>query len=160
MMRNFIFYGAMIGLVLLSSCGSKKSEKEELLFETQNPNQIVSQEDPTSAKIPLGDTSKTSLDWDGTYVGTVPCADCSGIKTKLTLTNESTYTLEEEFLNENKKNVVDGTFTWDDKGSEVILDDKGKSQRFKVGENKLIKLDKEEKPIGGKRTNDYTLLKE
>jgi hypothetical protein len=43
---------------------------------------------------PAGDTSRTSLDWPGTYTGVLPCADCEGIETTITLSVDLTYAHE------------------------------------------------------------------
>lgn len=37
--------------------------------------------------------SKDSLEWVGTYEGTLPCADCRGMETKLILNQDKTYVL-------------------------------------------------------------------
>ena len=37
--------------------------------------------------------SRNSLDWAGTYEGVLPCADCPGTKTRLTLNQDGSYRL-------------------------------------------------------------------
>jgi uncharacterized lipoprotein NlpE involved in copper resistance len=37
--------------------------------------------------------SRISLDWAGTYEGVLPCADCPGTKTRLTLNQDGSYLL-------------------------------------------------------------------
>src|SRR5262249_20486174 len=37
--------------------------------------------------------SRNSLDWAGTYEGVLPCADCLGTKTRLTLNHDDSYRL-------------------------------------------------------------------
>ncbi len=37
----------------------------------------------TDPPMSTGDNSQNSLDWPGTYTGTLPCADCEGIKTEI-----------------------------------------------------------------------------
>ena len=37
--------------------------------------------------------SRNSLDWVGIYEGVLPCADCPGIKTRLTLNYDGSYRL-------------------------------------------------------------------
>ncbi|GGD94473.1 copper resistance protein NlpE [Planktosalinus lacus] len=36
-------------------------------------------------------TSENSLDWHGTYQGILPCADCEGIQTEVTLHDNNTH---------------------------------------------------------------------
>ena len=38
----------------------------------------------------MPDSSATSLDWEGVYRGVVPCADCEGIVTTITLRRDGT----------------------------------------------------------------------
>ncbi len=49
--------------------------------------------DPTMAKQADMHTSQNSLDWAGVYEGVLPCADCPGIQTRLTLSRDETYEL-------------------------------------------------------------------
>ena len=44
------------------------------------------------------DNSRTSLDWDGYYVGTLPCADCPGVKAELELNADQTFILKETYM--------------------------------------------------------------
>ena len=43
-------------------------------------------------------TSQQSLDWAGAYEGVLPCADCPGIRTRLTLTPGGGYELSTQYL--------------------------------------------------------------
>ena len=42
--------------------------------------------------------AETSLDYEGTYKGVFPAADCPGIKTVLTIHADSTYQLTQDYL--------------------------------------------------------------
>jgi heat shock protein HslJ len=111
-------------------------------------------------EIPVGDNSMTSLDWDGTYQGILPCADCEGIKTQLVLKEDLTYNLITSYLGK-EENIFEtnGTFTWDKNGSKITLDNSEK-QGYKVGEDKLFHLDKSGNLIEGDLAKNYTLEKE
>jgi heat shock protein HslJ len=111
-------------------------------------------------EIPVGDNSMTSLDWDGTYQGILPCADCEGIKTQLVLKEDLSYNLITSYLGK-EENIFEtkGTFTWDKNGSNIMLDNSEK-QVYKVGENKLFLLDKSGNRIEGNLAKNYTLEKE
>ena len=57
-------------LCLLSlnlSCNNQEKAQKENGVENKNP----------------ADNSRNSVDWNGTYRGIVPCADCEGIKTEV-----------------------------------------------------------------------------
>ena len=74
---------ALVGLIL-TSCETKK---EETVQSSVNLDSVNSQQDTIKKDsiVTTGDNSKTSVDWVGKYEGTLPCADCEGIKTTLTL---------------------------------------------------------------------------
>jgi heat shock protein HslJ len=108
------------------------------------------------------DNSKNSLDWNGTYKGITPCADCEGIATEITLNTDLTFTLKTKYLGKGDGKVFEekGTFTWDKTGSTIILENlKGKPNQYKVGENKLIQLDMKGKIITGALAEKYILRK-
>ena len=48
---------------------------------------------PISARsVPVDNhTARNALDWPGSYEGTLPCADCPGIRTRLTLMKDGRY---------------------------------------------------------------------
>jgi heat shock protein HslJ len=85
-------------------------------------------------------TSRNSLDWAGTYEGVLPCADCPGIKTRLTLGNDGTFEKQSQYLD---RDVVPrterGRFTWQADGNTIALAGGG-GQNFAVGEGRLIQL--------------------
>lgn len=95
------------------------------------------------------------LDWEGTYVGTEPCADCREIKKKLTLNEDMTYVLEKEYIGSSKPNIekYSGTFEWGIAGALILNTDKGKNMgvnRYLVAKNLLVPTDKDGHPaIGG-----------
>ena len=100
--------------------------------------------------------SQNSLDWQGTYEGTLPCADCEGIKTTLQLNEDNTYALTQEYIGRNTFNET-GTFAWDSSGSWITLS--SNNMKFKVGENVLFALDMEGKVITGELADHYQLKK-
>jgi len=104
-------------------------------------------------------TSQNSLDWAGTYEGIVPCADCSGIKTTITLKDDDSFTYQAEYLEKNTSVQDSGKFMWHDNGSIVHLMGKDLNTKYKVGENILIQLDTEGKVIEGAIAEKYYLNK-
>jgi len=106
-------------------------------------------------------SSATSLDWHGTYKGVVPCADCEGIATTLTLNMDYSYTLISKYLGKSEDLFEEtGSFDWNDLGSVVILSsNQGKSKQFFVGENYVIQLDENGEFISGVLAEQYYLRK-
>jgi copper homeostasis protein (lipoprotein) len=107
------------------------------------------------------DNSATSLDWSGTYTGNLPCADCEGIATKVTLTADSHYKLESRYIGKDERSFVEeGLFTWNSEGSAITLSGTMREpSRYLVGENMLVLLDKEGKRITGALADRYILKK-
>lgn len=123
--------------------------------------QACTPKNKTVQPLPSGDNSMVSLDWNGTYTGTLPCADCQGIETSLTLNKDLSYVLKTKYLG--KSDVVNektGKFNWNKAGSTITLDgiSNAPSQYF-VGENVLTQLDMEGKKITGNMADLYQLKK-
>jgi heat shock protein HslJ/uncharacterized lipoprotein NlpE involved in copper resistance len=116
-----------------------------------------------SASLPTGDNSMTSLDWNGTYKGVVPCADCEGIETTLTINLDKTYTLTTNYLGKKdaKPVVKTGSFEWNSAGSNNTLGGiKNAPAQYKVGENKLFQLDMKGEMIKTELAPKYILVKQ
>ncbi|MCG2460156.1 copper resistance protein NlpE N-terminal domain-containing protein [Flavobacteriaceae bacterium F89] len=107
------------------------------------------------------DNSKTSLDWDGVYVGTLPCADCPGIATEMELNKDQTFSLRETYMERDvAPRVSEGTFSWNKQGSTITLNSNGKEiASYLVGENTLIRLGMKGKRITGALADHYNLEK-
>lgn len=106
-------------------------------------------------------TSKTSIDWKGVYKGTIPCADCEGIKTQITLYSNEHYQRITQYLGKEESPTIEqGNFEWDSKGAKIILTiTEGATQQYLVGENVLFHLDKSGNRIDGSLANYYILSK-
>jgi heat shock protein HslJ len=108
-----------------------------------------------------GDQSKSTFDRQGTYTGIIPCADCPGIQLQITLNQDYTYKIVEEY--QGKKYAVyksAGTFQWESGDSYIVLNDlNGRPSRYKTGENTLTQLDMYGNVISGELAENYILVK-
>ena len=107
------------------------------------------------------DTGRNALDWAGTYTGVVPCADCEGIETSITLGSDARYLVKTKYLGRGDQ-VFErrGTFTWNEAGNTIQLQGMADGPgRYLVGENALIQLDKQAQPITGDLALRYVLSK-
>jgi len=113
----------------------------------------------TNPAAPDQHTSQNSLDWYGTYTGVVPCADCEGIETVLTINKDLSFMLRTKYLSKDYRAIeYRGTFTWEKNGQVISL--KGLTDspnRYFVGENQLIQLDMRGEKITGKLAEKYIL---
>ncbi|MEG1545899.1 MAG: copper resistance protein NlpE [Bacteroides sp.] len=103
--------------------------------------------------------AENSLDYQGTYKGTLPAADCPGIETTLTLNKDNSFTLQSVY--------IDRKTTFDEKGTYAIIDniitattDDGETKYYKVGENHLKMLNADKEEVTGELAESYTLKKE
>ena len=122
-------------------------------------------ESPNQTQITIVDNSETSLDWEGTYSGVIPCADCTGIETQLSLKGDNTYQISWKYLEKNDETYVkEGTFVWDSTGSIITLENVDDTDNFpmmyKVGENSLLQLDLNGNVIAGELADKYILNKD
>jgi copper homeostasis protein (lipoprotein) len=96
-------------------------------------------------------TSQIALDWAGTYEGVLPCADCEGIQTWLTIREDLTYEIETQHLGRSEEVFSRrGTFSWDEQGRTITLqgiDPALETNHYLVGEDRLFKVDEDGKPM-------------
>ncbi|GLR17317.1 hypothetical protein GCM10007940_19320 [Portibacter lacus] len=108
-------------------------------------------------------TSEESLDWIGPYNGILPCADCPGIETTLTLQGNLKYELKMRYQEKSEKVFIEtGSFEWDDAGSIITLNVDGKpseDHQYKMIENGMLKLDNKGEEISGELAQMYLLNK-
>jgi len=104
-------------------------------------------------------SSRNALDWAGTYRGVLPCADCEGIDTTLTLNSDGRWTSQARYLGKDDKVFSEqGSFTWDERGGSVTLSGT-EPARYLVGENRLIRLASDGSRITGALADHYVLTK-
>ena len=103
--------------------------------------------------------SRNALDWPGAYSGTLPCADCEGIRTTVTLRDDGTFERELFYLGKSASPIRDsGRFSWNDSGSIVTLFvEDGSTQMYQVGEGRLFHLDRAGRRIEGDLADRYIL---
>lgn len=117
-------------LAVLSSCTEKKTTANATDKDSTN---VV---DTTATDDNYVDLAAVS----GTYEGTLPAADCPGIKTVLTIKTDSTYQLQQDYID--KKNGHDeasGVFkVLDGKRLMLVRPSSGEQTYYKVKDNNSI----------------------
>ena len=107
-----LFYVVLAAGVVCNSC------------KTQTPKSTTTLhfEEDSSQSPKDGHNSRNSLDWAGTYRGVVPCADCPGIATTLTINLDQSYVLQTRYLGkEDAGKRYHGSFTWSTDGGIIAL---------------------------------------
>lgn len=151
-MKKSVFLAGIMAIGLIA-CNNRGQESEEIIVEDAT----------ISTEFVDEHTAQNSLDWDGTYEGTLPCADCEGIVTTIILNSDGTFSSKEEYQKDS--NVIvenEGNFTWDNSGSVVILEGENDEfqREFRVVENAIIHLDNEGNEITGELAGHYRLVKQ
>lgn len=130
-------------------------------------NKNNQEQTPTAASeavaVDSAHTAENSLDWNGTYKGVLPCADCEGIETELELNADKTYELKETYLGKGDGKAFEskGSFQFDaNKTSVIELDKTGDNRKYFVAEGYLKALDMEGNEITGDLADKYELKKE
>ncbi len=98
--------------------------------------------------------AQNALDWNGTYEATLPCADCPGIKTILTLNSDQTFQISQQYLKNHTEETTTedtGMFEWQKNGSIIHLKGKETDMLLQVGENRLMALDKRGEDMGSQK---------
>jgi uncharacterized lipoprotein NlpE involved in copper resistance len=146
---------------LLGFAPGCKQEQKEPAVEQKEQGTLPETTADSVTVAPAADThtSENSLDWAGVYKGSLPCTDCPGIATELTLNKDNTYSLSSQAENKEKEpRIFKGTFTWDESKKNVVtLDAEGDHLKFKVQEGCVTMLDKFGDPKQGK--GNYVLGK-
>lgn len=91
---------------------------------------------PRETAAPTTDTA-----YCGTYQGTLPAADCPGIKTVLTIAADSTYTLSSQYIDRQAQPVVtSGVYHLKQGGKliELVTPSSGKKTYYKIKDAKSI----------------------
>ena len=118
-----------------------------------NNNQVQSEQPVTKENVFL-------------YIGTLPCADCPGIRTEVMLHyNDMTYKLSERYLEKDDAlpYLYEGVFSETSRDDKVIIklempENGGVRFYHKTGNRQLIMLDQQGESIGS--TLDYSLNQE
>lgn len=119
------------------------------------------QKSATANNLDPAHSAQNSLDYDGIYRGTIPCADCEGIKATVYLMRNNTFKTVYEYVGK----VVEpfestGKFTWNKEGNTVTLTSGNDKTSYFVGKNTLTQLDQNGKKMTGALASKYILSKD
>lgn len=137
----------LVTAALLASCSGQK--KEQTATEQQNV---------TTVQAPDMHNAENALDYQGTYKGTIPAADCPGINVTLTLGNDGTFEEIYEYI-ERDTFTSKGTYTVK-VNTLTTVSETNDTTYYKVEENRLRMLDRERNLIGGELADKYILNKQ
>lgn len=100
-------------------------------------------------------TAENSLNFHGTYEGTLPTASGPGMKLSLNINKDNTYKLVTKYIGKDEF-TDEGKFTIEN--SIITLDLKdGQKQYYKIEEGRLVFLDQNKNKIEGELADMYIL---
>ena len=85
-MKRNIMYVAVLAAAIMVSCNGKNTAQSEANTDSTSVADTTASENLDLAAVA------------GTYEGTLPAADCPGIKTVLTINADSTYQLKQDYI--------------------------------------------------------------
>lgn len=135
----------LAGALVLCACGG-------------NTSKVGTASDTQTQQIAEGHHAENSLDYVGTYTGTIPAADCPGIEIRLELLGNNTYTLGRTYLERNGAFTERGTYSVN--VNLLTLDDEGVKSYYKIEENRLRMLDADKQEITGDLAVHFVLSKQ
>lgn len=140
------YYLFFILLLAFASCQNKKESNQE--------SKIYS-----IADYPKSNNNQAFI---GTYIGVLPCGDCEGMETKITINENNTYTKSVHYLGKGDKIFEQkGGFSWNTLGNVIQMTDiENAPNQYLVTEGKLIQLDLEGSIIEGALAKEYVLIKQ
>ncbi len=101
------------------------------------------------------------LDFHGVFYGYLPCTDCNGIKTTLSLKQNNNYLLVTQPARDSSREFYEkGKYTWNEQTHTVVLtprNDAVARQFFIKDEGTLIQLNSDGTPMSEELTESYTL---
>lgn len=139
---NILLFG-VIAMAMLSCTNAKQKQENETVT-------------------PEVTTTEVAQNFHGVYEGTLPCADCPGIKTVLTINADSTYRLTSEYL-EKEDGLFEqqATYTLIHNGEviEFFTPSTGEKFYYRILDGALAVSDQNGTINEGERAEDYILKK-
>lgn len=135
---------ACLAALALSAC-NKPAEAPSAPAET--PKAAEAAPAPAATPAAAAEAPKPGFDiavFAGGFAGTLPCADCAGIDTKIELKGDGSYSIDETYQDKKDGNHKgDGSWTAEEDGKRLRLDPNSKSDSdrlFEVVSNDEIRL--------------------
>ena len=148
----------LILLIVISLFGCQKNTKDSETNEESKTQKSTEAASPTR----IADVRQTkTADWYGIYQGIIPCADCEGVKTKITLLKDNTFKSQIQYIGKSDESFIEtGTIKWDENQSLIILNaNDGESKQYQFNKNTLTHLDNNGQLITGDLADNYILMK-
>lgn len=148
---------AILFAFFFTSCGEPTSTT------TGEDGESLIQKQSAAANGPASETIKTMSpeEMTGTYSGVIPCGDCDGIKTSLSLKDDDTFILKREYLGKDATDLqVTGIYEYDEQSQMITLENTADGpSKFLMENGKIWLLDQNSNKIQGELADKYVLTK-
>lgn len=146
---------SMVFLLIISCREKEKATEENKYLDTR-----TTEENRGFLQDPY-----TSVDWEGSYSGVLPCADCRGVETTVEISKDNTFDLKQAKLSfdgavKGEVYETSGNFSWIEDKTVISLKGRDSILQFKVGHLFLMPLDRHGNELEEVRGNNFRLLKE
>lgn len=149
MKKNFILGLAFVAAFGMAACNNSNNNESNEQTTTETTTTTIEAEAPAFL---------------GTYVGTLPCADCSGINTTIVLNADNTYAITREYQGKEGENTVEqGNYTYNATDNKLTLTPAAEGEiatTYRVAENALVQLDADGNDRPADIVATYTLNKQ
>lgn len=165
MKKSILPFKKKLALILLSSLSivfnpAMAESDIQIKKGIQNVKEKSQKHDNHSKDTKLADKSKPQF--HGVFYGYLPCDDCDGTQTTLSLKNKNNYLLVTQPAKMSSREFFDkGKYIWDDETNTITLTSRKTSKILKYhieDEKTLFMLDAKGTPIKGEK-NKYSLRK-
>lgn len=143
-----IFSILLVSSILFTACKSLNEGKESDIDSSRFMGNKLS--------------AKETVDILGTYRATLPCEDCKGIQTEITISSDETFRIKSKYLGKSEKVSEDlGDYMWQEDGNTLMLEGiDSEPVLYEVIEGKLIQLDEDGQKVKGRHEKSYIFLKD
>ena len=152
--RAFIFFGILFAANVAMAATDQAAQEQLLRARVK----LLEQNSDHSVHLQPVDKS---LEFHGVFYGYLPCKDCSGIKTTLSLKQNNNYLLVTQPAKESSKEFYEkGKYSWDFKNNSVVLTSRNDAttRQYRIkDEGTLILLSSDGAQIRQDQTENYTL---
>ncbi|GAB6140018.1 hypothetical protein JCM14076_07470 [Methylosoma difficile] len=152
---TFLLYGALLSSSLSALAASSDMEMKEKLLQARAQHHQEKMDH--SQHIPI-DKNK---DFHGVFYGYLPCADCNGIKTTLSLKQNNLYLLVTQYARDSSRELYEkGKYTWDDEKRVLVLTPRkdGAIKQYRIDdEGTIVQLNSNGTPMPKDMEDEYTL---
>ncbi len=105
--------------------------------------------------------TQQALQWQGVYVGNLPCASCEGIESRVSLFDNGLFTKTDTYLGEKSgKFTENGEIQWSADKKTIRLVSNDSTSVYQVKAGALVLLDENGQPATGAFSESYILKKQ